>query len=101
MSERYRITVSYGNDSVTFKTKTRVGEFWNFAEEMKEHTDWENMAIAFSQLNSEILEVTGCPECKARTQSTHMEGQYLVPPSDKAGIVTACTKCDWVKVDRL
>ena len=101
MSERYRITIHSGNDSFTFKTKTRVGEFWNFAEEMKEHTDWENMAIAFSQRNNEVLEETSCPECKSKTQSTHMEGQYLLPPSDKAGIITACTKCDWVKVDRL
>ena len=55
MSERYRITIHSGNDSYTFKTKTRVGEFWNFAEEMKEHTDWENMAIAFKQRNDEAL----------------------------------------------
>ena len=101
MSERYRITIHAGNDSFTFKTKTRVGEFWNFAEEMKEHTDWENMVIAFSQRNNEVLEETSCPECKSKTQSTHMEGQYLLPPSDKAGIITACTKCDWAKVDRL
>ena len=56
MSERYRITIHSGNDSFTFKTKTRVGEFWNFAEEMKEH---------------------------------------------KAGVIPACTRCKWLKVEKL
>ena len=101
MSERYRITIHAGNESFTFKTKTRVGEFWNFAEEMKEHTDWENMAIAFKQRNDEALKAESCQECSARTQHTYIEGEFLVPPSDKAGVITACTRCKWLKVEKL
>ncbi len=101
MSERYQIIIKAGEHTFHFKTKTRVGEFWNFSEEMKEHIDWEQMAIELDKRTKEVLEVWTCPDCKSKTQETVIEGQYLVPPSERDGILTACTKCQWSRLERL
>jgi hypothetical protein len=68
------------------------------------HIDW--FVIGRGESGSTILRnpdlaKTDCPKCKAKIQNTFMEGQYFNPPSDKGGIITACTKCDWVKVENL
>jgi hypothetical protein len=119
MSERYRITIDYSNDSITFETKTRVGNVAELEEELKHHTDWKSLVEVAHERSKEVRDESilhphfkaleeaidnlsnKCPKCNAGTQNTIMEGQYLIPPSDKDGIITACTKCDWMKVDRL
>ena len=101
MSKRYQIIIKAGEHTFHFKAKTRVGEFWNFSEEMKEHIDWEQMAIELDKRTKEVLEVVSCPKCKSSTQETFMEGQYLVPSSDRYAIIKACTKCDWEEIEHL
>lgn len=91
MSERYQIVIRAGEHTFHFKTKTRVGEFWNFAEEMKEHTDWENKAILLDKQTKQVLEKVACPECSSKTQETFMEGEYLLSPNENGGIITAKT----------
>jgi hypothetical protein len=49
MSERYQVIIKAGGNQYHFKTKTRVGSFQNFAEEMKTHVDWEEIAIALDE----------------------------------------------------
>lgn len=49
MSERYQVIIKAGGNLYLFKTKTRVGSFQNFAEEMKTHVDWEEIAIALDE----------------------------------------------------
>lgn len=54
MSERYRITIHYGKDTFSFKTKTRVGDYAGLEDEMKNHTDWKTMAEVASQCLTNI-----------------------------------------------
>lgn len=56
MSERYRITIHYGKDTFSFKTKTRVGDYAGLEDEMKNHTDWKTMAEVASQRSLEVRE---------------------------------------------
>jgi ribosomal protein S27AE len=82
LSERYRITVHYGDYSVTFKTKTRVGDVEGLEHELKNHTDWKGtVEAAQKRLNMETMR---CPRCGfvAHVSST----------------VVSCTKCNWVYV---
>ena len=56
MSERYRITIHYGKDTFSFKTKTRVGDYAGLEDEMKNHTDWKTMAEVASRRSFEVRE---------------------------------------------
>ena len=56
MSERYQVIIKAGEHTFHFKAKTRVGEFRNFSEEMREHVDWEEKAIALDKKTKEALD---------------------------------------------
>lgn len=56
MSERYQVVIMAGGKRYHFKTETRVGSFQSFAEEMKTHVDWEQLAAAMHILGRDEKE---------------------------------------------
>ena len=79
MSERYQITIKAGEHTFHFKTKTRVGEFWNFSEEMKEHVDWEQMALQLDKRTKEVLELAAEDAAIVDDLKRQMEAGCIMP----------------------